>query len=131
LRGRGVELNKSSDELMIRVGSFEAHFVLPGHPAAVKKGEAGRKAGSCPSIFEERIMGKEEKEKPVFDCPVGRFFMDLERISGSKSKFHKHISQSRIEFLRAIRSLVDEKIDDLERKAAKRGKKKMTKIKVD
>jgi hypothetical protein len=76
-------------------------------------------------------MGKEKNEKTVFECPVGRFFMDWGGISGGKSKFHGHISQSRIEFLKAIRSLVDEKIDDLEKRASKKTKEKMTQIKVD
>ena len=76
-------------------------------------------------------MGKEKSEKAVFECPVGRFFMDLEKFSGRKSRFHKHMSQSSMEFLKAIRSLVDEKIEGLEKGTSEEGKKKMTKIKVD
>ena len=76
-------------------------------------------------------MEKEKNEKTVFECPVGRFFMDWGGITGGKSRFHRHISQSRIEFLKAIRSLVDEKIEALEKKASKKGKEKMTQIKVD
>ena len=76
-------------------------------------------------------MEKQKSDKAVFECPVGKFFMDLERFSGRRSKFHKHMSQSRIEFLKAIRSLVDEKMEGLEKKASKKGEKKMTKIKVD
>lgn len=75
-------------------------------------------------------MGKEKNESEVFVCPVGRFFSDLEKLSGKRSLFTKHLSQSRIEFLKAIRSLVDEGIETLEKKASKRDKK-MTKIKVD
>jgi hypothetical protein len=72
-----------------------------------------------------------EKENERFVCPVGRFFSDLEKLSGKKSDFVKHLSQSRIEFLKAIRSLVDEKIESLENKTAKKSKKKGTKIKVE
>ncbi len=64
-------------------------------------------------------------------CPVGRFFSDLDKLSGMKSEFVKHLSQSLIEFLKAIRSLVDERIVGLEKKASKKDKKKVTKIKVE
>jgi hypothetical protein len=76
-------------------------------------------------------MGKEKDENEVFVCPVARFFSDLEKLSGKRSGFAKHLSQSRIEFLKAIRSLVDEKIEGLENKPSKKGKKKITKIKVE
>ena len=73
---------------------------------------------------------KEQNEKEMAFCPVGRFFSDLEKVYGQKSKFFKHLNQSRIEFLRAIGSLVDERIEDLEKKDSSKGPKKMTKIKV-
>ena len=76
-------------------------------------------------------MGKEKNENEVFVCPIARFFSDLEKLSGKRSDFAKHLSQSRIEFLKAIRSLVDERIAGLENKTSKRGKKKVTKIKVE
>ena len=77
-------------------------------------------------------MGKEKRhEEEMVVCPVGRFFLDLERMSGKKSKFFEHMNKSRIEFLKAIRSIVDDRIEDLEKKESKKGKKKMTKIKVE
>ena len=76
-------------------------------------------------------MGKEKIEKEMVLCPVGRFFLDLEKVSGKKSRFFEHMNQSRVEFLKALRSLVDEKIDDLEKKGSARGKKRVTKIKVE
>ena len=75
-------------------------------------------------------MVKERHKEEMLYCPVGRFFSDLEKVSGRKSKFFEHLNQSRIEFLRAIRSLVDERIEGLEKKGAKKAKK-MTKIKVE
>ena len=72
-----------------------------------------------------------KKEVPV--CPVGKFCMDFEKRFGKKSKFVSHLNQSHIEALKAIRSLLDERIADLDRKAkasAKR-KKKMRSIRVD
>jgi hypothetical protein len=77
------------------------------------------------------IMGKEKAEKEMVLCPVGRFFSDLEKASGKKSRFFEHLTQSRVEFLKAVRSLVDEKIEDLEKKGASKGKKRVTKIKVE
>jgi len=76
-------------------------------------------------------MDKEKNETEVFVCPVARFFSDLGKLSGKRSEFAKHLSQSRIEFLKAIRSLVDERIEGLENKTSKKGKKKVTKIKVE
>ena len=75
-------------------------------------------------------MAKENKEKEIVLCPVGKFFLGLQNASGKKSEFFDHLTRSRMEFLKAIRSLVDEKIEGLEKKSTK-GKKKVTKIKVE
>jgi hypothetical protein len=56
---------------------------------------------------------------------------DIEKTFGKKSKFVDHMTQSRIEFLKGIRSLVDERIEDLDKKKSGKRKKKPTKIKVD
>jgi hypothetical protein len=63
-------------------------------------------------------------------CPVGKFFMDLQKLSRSKSKFFEHLDLSRIEFLKAIRALVEERIEGLEEKKQARQEKKATKIQV-
>jgi hypothetical protein len=76
-------------------------------------------------------MGKKADEREVALCPVGRFFLELEKVSGKKSDFLEHLTLSRIEFLKAIRSLVDERIEDLEKKGSKRGKRKAKKITVE
>ena len=75
-------------------------------------------------------MPKKKKEEEMVLCPVGKFFLDLQKSSGKKSEFIDHMSRARVEFLKAIRSLVDEKIEDAEKKNAK-AKKKVTKIKVE
>jgi hypothetical protein len=75
-------------------------------------------------------MSKEKKEMEMVLCPVGRFFLDLQKASGKKSEFFDHLTRSRLEFLKAIRSVVDEKIEGLEKKRSK-DKKKVTKIKVE
>ena len=68
-------------------------------------------------------MAKEKHKEEMMYCPVARFFSDLEKISERKSAFFEHLNSSRIEFLKAIRSLVDERIDSLEKMGSKRGKK--------
>jgi hypothetical protein len=76
-------------------------------------------------------MAKEKKHKKEekFHCPVGRFFEDLEGLQGGKSEFFDHLNKSHLEFLKAIRSLVDGKIEHIEKKTRK--KKKATKIEVE
>ncbi len=85
----------------------------------------------CVSILGGMIMAKERDEKEMAYCPVGRFFIDLEKAYGKKSRFFDHLTQSRVEFLKAIRSLVDERIEDLEKKGPARGGKSARKIKVE
>ena len=76
-------------------------------------------------------MDKEKNEKETQLCPVGKFFSDFEKAFGKKSKFYGHITRSRVEFFKAIRSLVDAKIEVLEKKASAGNKKEMTRIKVE
>lgn len=71
-----------------------------------------------------------KKEEEMVVCPVGKFFMDLKKLSRPKSKFFEHMDLSRIEFLKAIRSLVDERIEGLEEKKRSKQEKKATKIEV-
>lgn len=75
-------------------------------------------------------MNKDKKHDEKFFCPVGEFFMNVEKSFGEKSLFVKHISRSKIEFLKAVRSLVDERIESLEKRSSDKAKK-MTKIKVE
>jgi hypothetical protein len=56
--------------------------------------------------------------------------MDLEKVFGMKSDFAKHMTQSHLEFLKAMRAILDTRIDNLEKKKAPKKKKRMTKIKV-
>jgi hypothetical protein len=76
-------------------------------------------------------MAQKKREEQVFECPVGKFFIDLDKIFGKKSEFTKHMAQSRIEFLKGIRALVDERIENLEKQHSARRQKKRTKIKVE
>ncbi len=75
-------------------------------------------------------MAKEKTNQEIMSCPVARIFSELEKACGRKTNFFDHLHQSRVEFLKAIRSLVDDRIDDLEKKTEK-GRKKTTKVKVE
>jgi len=76
-------------------------------------------------------MAKTTNNDDIVVCPVGSFLRDIEKTYGKKSKFAEHMTQSRIEVLKGIRSLVDDRIEDLDRKKSAGRKKKPTKIKVD
>ena len=81
------------------------------------------------SVLKEKIMVKQKEEEMVV-CPVGKFFLDLQKGSRKKSKFFEHLDLSRIEFLKALRSLIDDRIEGLEEKKSSRQEKKATKIEV-
>ena len=76
-------------------------------------------------------MAKKRDEEERAFCPVGKFFSDLEESLGKESKFFEHLNRSRVEFLKALRALVEEGIGGLEKKQPHTGKKKVTKIKVE
>ena len=76
-------------------------------------------------------MSDEKKKSDVAFCPVGRFFQDLEESIGKDTKFYEHLSRSRIELLKAVKTLIDDRIEILEKRTAGKTKKKINKIKVD
>jgi hypothetical protein len=78
-----------------------------------------------------KMAQKKNKDSMAPMCPVGKFFVDLEDVMGKKSKFFEHMTRSRVEFLKGIRALLDERIDHYEKKGAKKTGEKMTKIKVE
>ena len=75
-------------------------------------------------------MAKEKTDQEIMSCPVARIFSEIEKACGPKTNFLNHLHQSQLEFLKAIRSLVDDRIGALEKKT-ETGKKKTTKIKVE
>ncbi len=76
-------------------------------------------------------MAEKRNKEQMVVCPVGKFFMDLEEVMGKKSKFQEHMARSKLEFLKGIRSLLEEGINYYEKKGTKKRGQKMTKIKVD
>lgn len=83
------------------------------------------------SYLKEMQMAEKKSKEQMVVCPVGKFFMDLEDLMGKKSKFMEHMTRSRLEFLKGLRSLLDDGIDYYEKKSSKKKGKKMTKIKVE
>ena len=75
-------------------------------------------------------MPKEKQIPETAGCPVARFFTEMEKTYGKKSTFFTHLHQSQVELLKAIRSLVDDRIGELE-KRKDGGRKKATKIEVE
>ena len=75
-------------------------------------------------------MDKEKEEEKV-ECPVCRFFQELGKVSKKKSQFFDHMNLSQVEFLKAIRSLVDERIETLDARRGTRQERTATKIEVE
>jgi hypothetical protein len=76
-------------------------------------------------------MGKKKSEKEAFHCPVKQVFEAVDDLFDKQSAFYQHLTRSRIEFLKAARCFIDDRIARLEKRATGAGKKKMTKIKVE
>ncbi|SMC16706.1 hypothetical protein SAMN02746041_00143 [Desulfacinum hydrothermale DSM 13146] len=80
---------------------------------------------------EEQKKGSEHSESPRCHCPMCRM---MDALGGAKHRggpFWDHWTNARIEVLRAMRSLIDERIDHLEKKKSGGKEKKATKIQVE
>jgi arsenite-transporting ATPase len=60
-----VEINKISDELIIRIGSFKRHMLLPKQVAASKSARAKLEGQDLYVYFQGENHGKEKKRKPA------------------------------------------------------------------
>ncbi len=67
---------------------------------------------------------KNDGDASKASCPIGRFFQGLEDLSKSSPEFLEHLDRSRLEFLKAVKTLLDGKIETLEKKR-KPGKRKV------
>lgn len=68
-----------------------------------------------------------EKEREEFFCPICFFMRCLSAKQKKYEKFFEHLRKARIEVLEAFKSLIDERIAELQKKE----KKKVEKIKVE
>ncbi len=62
---------------------------------------------------------------------LGRFFSWMEGRIFPYSEFREHMTRSRVECLKGIRSLIDRRIEDLEKKESRGPKKRTTRVKVE
>ena len=76
-------------------------------------------------------MAEKKSKEDSITCPVSTFITDLEKTFGRKSPFYKHMTRSRIEFLKGVKSLLDDQIERLEKKDSKKTGARMTKVKVE
>jgi len=76
---------------------------------------------------------KEEEEITTEEAfrSLGRFFSWMEEKIIPGAEFREHMAKSRVEFLKGIRSLVDTKIDELEKRHGKKEAKKAAKVEVE
>jgi len=62
---------------------------------------------------------------------LGRFFTWMEGKVCPSSEFREHMTKSKVEFLRGIRSLIDKRIGELEKRQPKKTEKKATRVTVE
>jgi len=65
------------------------------------------------------------------ECPIAKILSHVKEICGLESNFRRHMVQARIEFLKGIRSLVDNRIEVLEKELQEPKKREATKIEVE
>ncbi len=64
-------------------------------------------------------------------CPLGKFFQGLEDLSKNAPEFRKHLDRSHLELLKAVKTLVDSKIKNLEKKNSPKKRKVARKITIE
>ncbi len=64
-------------------------------------------------------------------CPLGKFFKGFEDLSKNAPEFREHLDRSRLELLKAVKTLVDSKIKSLEKKGPYGKKKVARKITIE
>ena len=74
----------------------------------------------------EEEIGAEEAFRSL-----GRFFTWMEGKVCPSSEFREHMTKSKVEFLRGIRSLIDKRIGELEKRQPKKTEKKATRVTVE
>jgi hypothetical protein len=72
---------------------------------------------------------KKAEERVQTACPICVLFEMGSRLFGRESEFFKHLTNARIEFLLAVKSLIEKRIESLEK--SKGGASKYSKIEVE
>ena len=80
-------------------------------------------------------MAKKRKEEEITTeeafRSLGLFFSWMEEKITPGTEFREHMAKSKMEFLMGIRSLIDKRIDELEKRHAQKADKRATRVKVD
>lgn len=71
-----------------------------------------------------------KKTEDGFVCPVCVLLGCLKDLTDRKSGFFEHMNNARIEFLEGIKSLIDERIQDIKKGTGSKNSR-LTKIKVE
>ncbi len=74
---------------------------------------------------------KTESERSKGLCPLGKAFQGPENFSRNTPEFREHLGRSGLELLKAIRVLVDSKIDTLEKRKPPAKRKVARKITIE
>ena len=64
-------------------------------------------------------------------CPLGKLFQGLEDLSKNAPEFRKHLDRSHLELLKAVKTLVDSRIKNLEKKNTPGKRKVARKITIE
>ncbi len=64
-------------------------------------------------------------------CPLGKFFQGFEELSKNAPEFRKHLDRSHLELLKAVKTLVDSKIKNLEKRNTPGKRKVARKITIE
>lgn len=64
-------------------------------------------------------------------CPLGKLFQGLEELSKNAPEFRRHLDRSHLELLKAVKTLVDSKIKNLEKKNTPGKRKVARKITIE
>ncbi len=80
---------------------------------------------------EKKPRGEEEIGTEEAFRSLGRFVSWMEGRICPTSEFREHMAKSKVEWLKGIRSLIDKRINNLERKQPKKQGKRATRVKVE
>jgi hypothetical protein len=82
---------------------------------------------------EESRKNRERQGGPEAEqlCPFCQLYAGLIRLADPQSEFCRHLQMARVEFYKALRSLIDQRLDTLEKAAQASSKKGFKKIKVE
>lgn len=64
-------------------------------------------------------------------CPFCQLYAGLMSLAGPQSEFCRHLQMARVEFYKAVRALIDQRLATLEKAAQAGSEKRFKKIKVE